>query len=92
MSFNLYVQQNQWIVVALLAGSALMLLLCLAFRAMWRPRREEIKEESHRIAGVEDFFRWLLTFMPWALILVIIGSAIYTITHVLAAVSHLPNW
>lgn len=93
MMFNLYVQQNQWIVVTLLAGIVLTILLCLTYWALWRPRRMESEVEPHiRISGPVSFFRWVLSFMPWILVLIIIGTTLYTITHLHMAATSLPNW
>jgi len=94
MMFNLFVQQNRWIMVALLAGAALAILLCLGYWAMWRPREmeKEEQEEQPAITGPVSFFSWVLSFMPWILILVIIVSIAYTVTHLLEAALHLPNW
>ncbi|WP_243369932.1 hypothetical protein [Geotalea sp. SG265] len=93
MSFNLYVQQNQWIVETLLAGTSLMILLCLTYIAMWRPREEETRRESEiRIRGPLSFFQWVLSFMPWPLVLIIFGTFIYGIAHTALAMTRLPNW
>ena len=92
MKLYLYVQQNQWVVVALLGGVALALLFWLTCQALWRPREEEKREPLIRITGPISFFQWLLTFMPWALVLVITATTLYTITHLLAAAKQLPNW
>ena len=93
MTFNLYVQQNQWIVVTLLAGGALMLLTCLTYLAMWRPREEESKRESEiHVQGPISFFQWVLTFMPWPLVLIIVGTLVYGVAHTVMAMTQLPNW
>ncbi|UFS70368.1 hypothetical protein LPW11_21180 [Geomonas sp. RF6] len=93
MLFSLYVQQNQWIVVALLWGAVLVILTCLTYRGMWGPRESEREEESKvKVRGPITFFSWVTTFMPWALILIILGSALYTVTHLYMAATTLPNW
>lgn len=93
MNFNLYVQQNQWILVALLAGIALTILFGLTYLAMWRPREEESKRESEiSIHGPISFFQWVLSFMPWPLVLIIFGTFIYGIGHTVLAMTQLPNW
>lgn len=93
MLFSLYVQQNQWIVVALLWGGVLTMLTCLSYWAMWRPREmERGKEREIAVRGPVTFFRWLLTFMPWVLVLIIAGSGLYTVAHLFMAARTLPNW
>lgn len=92
MMFNLYVQQNRWIVTALLAGTILTLLMVLTYSALWRPREMEQIQEKIRITGPVSFLHWLLSFMPWVLVLVILISFAYTLTHLTDAALHLPNW
>lgn len=92
MSFNLYVQQNQWVVVALLAGTGLVVLFWLVYRALWRPRAIEERAEEIRITGPIGFVRWLFSFMPMVLMLVVLLVTIYTITHLVWAAARLPNW
>lgn len=93
MMFNLYVQQNQWLVVAVLTGTILAILVTLTYQALWRPRKLESEEEKQvAITGPASFFHWLFTFMPWVLVLIIIGTTLYTITHLHLAATTLPNW
>lgn len=92
MMFNLYVQQNRWIMAALLAGTILTLMMVLTYSALWRPREMEQIQERIRITGPGSFCQWLLSFMPWVLVLVILISFAYTLTHLADAARHLPNW
>lgn len=93
MMLYLYVRQNQWIVATLLAGTAVMILLCLIYHDMWRARGEEsVKANTIKITGVASLLRWLASFVPWAVMLVVGGSVVYTILHVLAAATRPPNW
>ena len=60
---------------------------------MWRPREEESRvDESDQDSGPVSFFKWLLSIMPWPLILLIIGTLIYGTTHLVLAMTQLPNW
>jgi len=92
MMLNLYVQQHQWIIITLLTGVALMLLFCLTYSAMWRPRGEEEKSETAKVRGTRGFFRWVLSFVPWVLILLAITSISFTVVTVLAKACRPPNW
>jgi hypothetical protein len=93
MIFNLYVQQHRWIVLALLAGAVLVLLFALTYMAMWRPREEESERESKIIIkGPVSFMKWLLTIMPWPLVLVVVGTFVYGAIHTAMAMIELPNW
>jgi len=92
MIFNVYVRQNQWIVATLMAGAALVLLFGLTYWAMWRPREEESRGEGIHIDSIRTFFRWTLSFMPWVLVLLIVGTVAYTVIHVVLAANTSPNW
>ena len=93
MMFSLYVQQNQWIVVALLVGMVLTMLMCLTYWDMWRPRRMESKRaQPMPITGILSFLRWIPTFAPWVLILVVAGTTLYTIAQLYMATTAPPNW
>lgn len=88
----LYVLQNQWVFTALLTGLALMLVMCLTYQAMWRPRHLEAKAEKVPITGLRSFLSWLLSFMPWVLLLTIFGSVIFTVATLMAKSQYPPNW
>ena len=92
MMLYLYVQQNIWIVITLLAGVALMLLFCLTYHAMWSPRGEEAKNETIKAKDFASFFAWIRSFVSWVLILIILMSVAFTILTVLAKMSRPPNW
>ena len=92
MTLNLYVQQHQWIIITLLVGTALMLVFCLTYSAMWRPRGEEEKSETIKVKGIVTFFQWFLSFVPWVLILLAITSISFTVATVLAKACRPPNW
>lgn len=92
MMLYFYVQQNQWIAMTLLIGIALMLLFCLTYQAMWRPRKVEAKAEQVEIRNVSTFFTWLLSFVPWVIILIVIGCTAFTIATVVSKSCSPPNW
>ncbi|BCS54205.1 hypothetical protein [Geobacter sp. SVR] len=92
MMLNLYVQQHQWIVVALLSGAALVLLFWLNCTALWRPRQQEAQAEKLRITGPVSFVRWLTSFMPWTIVLLIIACSAFTLLYLCSAGRHAPTW
>jgi hypothetical protein len=92
MMLNLYVQQNQWIVLALLAGLALVLLFWLNCTALWRPRQEEARAGEIRITGPLGFVRWLTSFMPWTVILLTLACIAFTIVYLWSAEVCAPTW
>ena len=92
MMLNLYVQQHQWIVSTLLSGMALMLVFCLLYSAMWRPRGEENRSEATAGKGARSLFKTLLGIVPWVLILLALASASFTIVTLVAKACKPPNW
>jgi len=92
MMLNLYVQQHQWIVITLLAGGALMLVFCLTYSAMWRPRAEEEKSETIKVKGVGSFLKAFLSVVPWVLILLALASLSFTVVTLLEKNCMPPNW
>jgi len=92
MTFNLYVLQNQWIAATLLAGIALMLLFCLTYSAMWRPKEEEKKAEEISVKGPLSLFRAVIAVVPWVLILLALTSLAYTVVSLVLRSTQPPNW
>ena len=92
MMLYLYVQQNQWIVITVLSGVALMLLFCLTYQAMWLPRGEEGKSQTVKVKDSASFFAWMKSFVPWVLIIFVLISVSFTILTVLSKAGRPPNW
>ena len=93
MSFNFYVRQNQWLIVTLLAGVALMILFCLTYLAMWRPREGEGDKEPRSEGHVgANLLRMVLSVMPWPLLLIILITLVFGVIQTVMAMIHLPNW
>ena len=92
MMLHLYVLQNQWIIMSLLVGVALVLAMCLTYQAMWLPRRIEEQSEEIKVKDVKSFFIWLTRFLPWILVLVIVATTAFTILKVIENAQIPPNW
>jgi membrane protein required for beta-lactamase induction len=92
MMTDFSVWQSRWLFFALLGGVFLVLFACLAYWAMWQPREMERRRATVPIRGIRSFFAWIPTFMPWVLILTIVGTLVYTVLHVMAAAVTPPNW
>ena len=92
MMLYLYVLQNQWIVITLLAGSILTLLFCLTCQALWLPRGIEGKSERVKVKDFRSFLTWLLSFMPWVVILLFIATTAFTVFEIIENHSIPPNW
>lgn len=86
------VYQNQWLFIALFGGAALLLMFVVTYYALWRPRKEEQEAERTEIRDVRSFLAWLHRAVPWAIILAILGTTIYTIVHTGMAALKTPNW
>ena len=84
---NLYtVTQTQTIVVAMLVGLGLALLIVLTHMMLWRPRHRESD------APPPESWREVWHYMPWALVLTLLGIAAYLATATILAAIHPPNW
>ena len=92
MMLNLYVQQHQWIVTALLSGGALMLLFCLTYSAMWRSREREEISQASREKGIGSLLKSVLSTVPWVLILLAMTCTLFTFFTVLSKTCKPPNW
>ncbi len=74
--FRLDVLQNQWLVFTLIGGAAILLATILLFVALWRPREEAPKAP----------------FMPWLIILLFGGFALFVVLYAARAILRAPNW
>lgn len=92
MMLNLYVQQHQWIVTALLSGGALMLLFWLTYSAMWRSRESEEISEPFRGKGVGSLLKSVLSIVPWVLILLAMTCTLFAFFTLLSKTCKPPNW
>lgn len=92
MMLYLYVLQNQWIVMTLLAGIALTLIFCLTYSSMWRQRAVEGKSEEIKVKDLRSFFAWIFSFVPWVVILIVLACVAFTIATVMEKSCIPPNW
>jgi F0F1-type ATP synthase assembly protein I len=78
------VLQNQWLILALVGGSALVLAVVLSYLALWRGQggAEEADAEAPAEHGR----------MPWILVLVYAATVLFGILYVLARAVEPPNW
>ncbi len=79
------VQQNEWLILALFGGFALVLLSVLGYMALWRRRRPE--EE-----GATSFGRWLWGYLPWVLGVTYLATVVYMVVYVCLRAANPPNW
>ena len=78
--------QNQWLMLSLLLGSALVLLLAAAYMAFWRPR-EESPGEGGAAAGPKRRVR-----MPWFLTVIFVGITLWGVIYTVWMAFYPPNW
>jgi len=86
------VHGNKWVFNTVFFGAALVIIFVLTCWAMWRPREEEEAVTSQEINSLRSFFSWLVGIVPWAIILTILGTAVYSIVHTVSAALKTPNW
>ena len=81
---HLDVLQNQWLILALVGGAAVLFAVILLFTALWRPREEEDAAE-----GAGPVRR---SFMPWVIVLLLGATAVFMAAYLLRAMLRPPNW
>jgi len=75
------------------SGLATLLAVVLAYIAMWRPRVSEVTKESALAAERQPSVGyWLVTYMPWLLIVAFVGFAIWVVVYILYMAARPPNW
>ena len=79
--FYLDVLQDQWVILAIGGGLALVLVLALAYLAFWRNRTEPDAEAPARPRRI-----------PWILILVYAALLVYWIAYLVFNIRHPPTW
>jgi uncharacterized BrkB/YihY/UPF0761 family membrane protein len=79
------VQQNQWLIMALFGGFALVLLSVLGYLALWRPRQPQAE-------GSASFGRWTRSYLPWVLVVVYVAAAVFMVIYVWMRAASPPNW
>jgi ABC-type Fe3+-siderophore transport system permease subunit len=88
--FNLYVHQNRQVILAVGVGLVLVLSFFLSYLAMKRARCPE-RYQSSESPGP---FTWreVWSYMPWMLILVYVGTVVYSIIDLAWKSMHPPNY
>jgi len=79
------VLQNQWLMLALFGGAALVLVSVLGYLAMWRAREPEADQQP-------SFGRWLRSYLPWVLVLSYGGTVVDAVVYVLLRAHTPANW
>jgi len=90
--FRIDLLQNQYLILAIIGGLALLLLVVLMYPPLWRQRdkstEETVKEADQAQSGVQ----WLRSFMPWYLLILYIAMAVWAVGYVIKMSRHPPTW
>jgi len=86
------VHGSKWVYLSVFCGAALVAIFALTCWAMWRPRAEAKEQAGQEITGVKSFFSWLIGIAPWAVILIVAGTAAFSVIHTVKAALKPPNW
>jgi len=88
--FEFYVLQNRQLLLTVGTGLVLVLSFFLSYLPMKRPRRSE-RYQSEESPGP---FTWreVWSYMPWILILVYVGTFIYSVIDMTWKSMHPPNY
>jgi hypothetical protein len=88
--FNLYVLQNRQVILAVGTGLVLVLSFFLSYLPMKRPRNPD-RYQSEKSPGP---FTWreVWSYMPWILVLVYVGTFVYSIIDMVWKSTHPSNY
>jgi hypothetical protein len=89
--FRLNVLQNQWLMLALIGGLAMVLGLVLACMAFWRARRDETPSPQAG-GGAANVPKPSRGSVPWVLIVAFVAMAAWAVIYVVRAAAYPPNW
>jgi len=82
--FRLSVLQDQWLIVAIVGGTILVLAFVLACMAIWRPRKAPAADGAPR--GRRP------SFLPWILIVSYVFVLAYVVIYTIMRKNDPPNW
>jgi len=88
--FDLYVLQNRHVILTVGVGLVLVLSFFLSYLPMKRARDPE-RYQSEESPGPVTW-REVWSYMPWMLILVYIGTFVYSIIDIIWKSAHPPNY
>jgi heme/copper-type cytochrome/quinol oxidase subunit 2 len=82
--FRLDVLQNQWLILALVGGTALVLFVALAYVAVWRAARNGDAPQAAPGHARNP--------VPWIVIVFWLVAALYAVVYIVQAVLSPPTW
>ena len=95
--FRLDVLQNQWLILALVGGTALVLFVALAYVAVWRAARSGEETRAGAVTsplrqqGVEGPMP-ARSPVPWIVIVFWVAAALYAVVYIVQAALNPPTW
>ena len=82
------IEQYQWLFAALVAGVGVALIVVLTYFPFWR-RREGAGEEP---VGKAPLSQGWAKFIPWVLVLIVLGVLIFGVAYTMRSINQTPNW
>jgi heme/copper-type cytochrome/quinol oxidase subunit 2 len=83
--FRIEILQNQWLLMSILGGIAAMVFFLLAYLSFFKPRLGATDTPEKNWAGA-----WM--FLPWFLIVTVIGTLVFMIFYTVYFIKNPPNW
>jgi len=90
--FRIEVLQNQWLVEALIGGTAFLLVFLLWYVAPWPPRRSGSANPSHKEHEVNGLAESGTSSLPGILLFIYAGTVVCAVAYLIARSFHPPNW
>jgi hypothetical protein len=81
--FRLSVLQSQWLILALMGG----LILTLGFIAAWLMMARPRSPSAQPVSGGRALLQWI----PWFILVLLVGIVVFQITYAIVLHFHPPN-
>lgn len=89
---RLDVLHDQWLMLALGGGVVFVLMFALYYQIMGTTRAEQRARAQAPITGPRSFARWLLTAIPWILLVTLLAITAWALSMPILKAIHPPNW
>jgi Na+/melibiose symporter-like transporter len=82
------IEQYQWLFAAMVAGVGVALIVVLTYFPFWRRREGGGGEQAASVPLTQG----LAKFVPWVLVLIVLGVLIFGVAYTIRSISQTPNW
>lgn len=82
-------EQYQWLWAALTAGLLMIVVIVLTYAMLWRRRTPPVDESE---PSRPPMWQWLMGYIPWVLLLTLLGVTVFTVIYTVRSIRHTPNW